>query len=177
MQFNVLWLDPANPDAFPIGLVDALNEMGAGEWGEGGEGGRSMEERLRAQMQADALRPLGDDEDQPKNADTDLVPLPPGSIQEAAQFLLLNVSVRHAVSFPQFFFFPAFLTRPPMNSPRNASTVFCDTCARNITTAFGVAHNTRVPRRCRKSVQVRTKICTTSWNKCRRHFGRIPLII
>jgi hypothetical protein len=116
VQFNVLWLDPANPDAFPIGLVEAMNEMHAGEWGEGGEGGRSMEERLRAQMQADALRPLGDDEDQPKNADTDSVPLPPGSIHEATQFLLLNVSVRHAVSFPHLLFFLSGVFDPtPMN--------------------------------------------------------------
>ena len=96
----MLWLDPANPDAFPAGLVDAVDEMVAGEWSEGGEDGRSMKERLRAQMQADALRPLGDDDDQPKNADSDPVPLPSGTIQEAAQFLRLNVSVRHSVSFP-----------------------------------------------------------------------------
>jgi hypothetical protein len=105
LQFNVLWLDAANPDAFPTGLVDAINEIAAGEWSEGGECGRSMKERLRAQMQADALRPLGDDEDQPKNADTDPMPLPLGTIQEAAQFLLLDVSVRHAVSFPHLFNF------------------------------------------------------------------------
>ena len=101
----MLWLDPANPDAFPTGLVDSVNEIiAAGEWGEGGEYGRSMKERLRAQMQADALRPLGDDEDQPKDADTDSVPLPSGTIQEAAQFLRLNVRVRHAVAFTPFYF-------------------------------------------------------------------------
>jgi hypothetical protein len=102
----VLWLDPANPDAFPAGLVDGLNEMvAADEWSERDEGAQSMKERLWAQMQADALRPLGDDDDQPKNADSEPVPLPPGTIQEAAQFLRLNVSVYGtSLSFSQFFF-------------------------------------------------------------------------
>jgi len=82
-QFNLFWLDPAIPESFPPGLLEALEEL----WspsppdvldpnssditepgrGEGTEAGSAA--RLRAQMQVDALRPLdstssGSDEDQ-----------------------------------------------------------------------------------------------------------------
>lgn len=94
-QFNVLWLDPTNPDAFPDGLVEAIVETAAdAEWdGSGSQG--SKEGRLRAQMQADALGPLGDDdEDLPREVDTSVTrtSLPPRTIEDAAQFLRLDVS-------------------------------------------------------------------------------------
>jgi len=92
-QFNVLWLDPTNPDAFPDGLVEAMGAAAAAdaEWGGSGSQG-SNEERLRAQMQADALRPLGDDDDLPKKADASVAraSLPPRTIEDAAQFLRLD---------------------------------------------------------------------------------------
>jgi len=89
-EFNVLWLDPTNPEAFPAGLVEAVERGGDGRGGQ-----RSVEEQLRAQMRADALRPLDDEdgEDLPKKAGSgadDGVPLPPRSIEEATQFLQLN---------------------------------------------------------------------------------------
>ena len=100
----MLWLDPTNPEAFPAGLVEVVERGGDGMGGQ-----RSVEEQLRVQMRADALRPLDDEdgEDLPKKADSgadDGVPLPPRSIEEATQFLQLNVSflrlfMRH-VSFP-----------------------------------------------------------------------------
>ena len=106
-QFNALWLDPINPDGFPAGLWDAVASTAAAPaagaaavpaWGQ-----RSTEERLREQMQADALQPLDDgdeDEDEdnnaaaaPKNADLNTeLHLPPKMIEQAAQFLRLNVS-------------------------------------------------------------------------------------
>lgn len=123
-QFNVLWLDPTNPDAFPDGLVEAMVEMAAAaaadadadaEWGGSGSQG-SIEERLRAQMQVDALRPLGDgdDEDLPKKADASVVraSLPPRTIEDTAQFLRLDVSS---------FFFCLLLALP---FPRNAGPTF-----------------------------------------------------
>ena len=84
LQFNRFWLDPENPESFPPGLLEALEELlsssssgapGPGSsdvtrpgQGEGLETGTSA--RLKAQMQADALRPLksgsignGEDED------------------------------------------------------------------------------------------------------------------
>lgn len=52
-----------------------------------------MEERLRTQMQADMLVPLDDDDgDLPKDADPKNAPWAPETIEEAAQFLYLNVS-------------------------------------------------------------------------------------
>jgi len=110
----VLWLDPTNPDAFPDGLVEAMVEMAAdAEWGGSGSQG-SKEERLRAQMQADALRPLGDDEDLPKKADASVAraSLPPRTIEDAAQFLRLDVS-----SY-------IFITRPSFSAERRTNLSF-----------------------------------------------------
>ena len=113
-QFNVLWLDPINPDTFPAGLLDAVTASTTAAaatattpppaWSGKGEE-RSMEERLREQMRADALQPLDDDDDDddavvddavaslPKIADFNSEShLPPKWIEDAAQFLHLNVS-------------------------------------------------------------------------------------
>jgi hypothetical protein len=108
-QFNVLWLDPINPDTFPAGLLDAVaaSTAAAGAaagattpaWSDKGEE-RSIEERLREQMRTDALQPLVDDDDDvlvvassPKNTDFNSEShLPPKWIDDAAQFLRLNVS-------------------------------------------------------------------------------------
>lgn len=67
-------------------------ERGFSAWAGGAE--RSMEERLRGQMQADALDPLGDGdgEDLPKKADLGEAFLLPEIVEEAAQFLCMNVS-------------------------------------------------------------------------------------
>lgn len=111
-QFNALWLDPINPDTFPAGLLDALAASTAAAvatatattsaWSGKGEE-RSIEEQLREQMHADALQPLdGDDDDDivvansPKNADFNSEShLPPKWIEDAAQFLRLNVSITY----------------------------------------------------------------------------------
>jgi hypothetical protein len=113
-QYNELWLDPINPDTFPAGLWDAVASTAAAApaaaavpaWSE-----RSTKERLREQMQADALQPLDDgdeDEDEdnnaaaaPKNADLNTeLHLPPKMIEQAAQFLRLNVSTRPSAADP-----------------------------------------------------------------------------
>jgi hypothetical protein len=98
-QFNVLWLDPINSDTFPAGLWDAVASAAAAPaWDARDE--RSTEERLREQMQADALQPLDDDDDAarsplPKNADVNgECHWPPRMIQQAGQFLCLNVSAQ-----------------------------------------------------------------------------------
>ena len=106
-QFNVLWLDPTNPDAFPDGLVDALVETAAAAAAAvAGGSQRSKEEQLRAQMRADALQPLGDDEDlPPKTADASgsRASLPPRTIEDAAQFLQLDVSNAYIHLLPRVF--------------------------------------------------------------------------
>jgi hypothetical protein len=107
-QFNVFWLDPINPDTFPAGLLDAVTPSTAAVATAPGWSGRdeerSVEERLREQMRADALQSLDDDDDDneavtssPKNADLNReshLPLTRELIEDAAQFLCLNVSVR-----------------------------------------------------------------------------------
>ncbi|KAF8211287.1 hypothetical protein K438DRAFT_1807059 [Mycena galopus ATCC 62051] len=66
--FNVLWLNPNNPDSFPPGLLDALNirttlEISPPPSKRDHERDRdstvSIEARLRRQMAADTLQPLG----------------------------------------------------------------------------------------------------------------------
>jgi len=99
-EFNVLWLDPTNLDTFPAGLVDAVVVVETTSQGDArGRRGlaTSTDERLRAQMRADALEPLeplDDDESLPKmkaaDSDEPSNSLPPERIEEATQFLRLN---------------------------------------------------------------------------------------
>lgn len=114
-EFNVFWLDPINPDTFPVGLLEAVAASTAAgavttatatattrapTWSDKEE--RSIEERLRVQMRTDALQPLDDDHDDvdvvassPKNADANSeLHLPPKWIEDAAQFLRLNPAER-----------------------------------------------------------------------------------
>ncbi|KAF9649634.1 hypothetical protein BDM02DRAFT_3094437 [Thelephora ganbajun] len=70
VKFNRFWVDPTIPESFPLGLLEALEELLASSSSvfpdPGPDGG--MATRLKAQMQTDALRPLdpgpiGNDED------------------------------------------------------------------------------------------------------------------
>ena len=126
-QFNVLWLDPINPDTFPPGLLDAVATSTAAAaaaatspvaWSDKGEE-RSVEERLREQMRADALQPLDDDDDDdvddvassPKNAGFNSEShLPQKWIEDAAQFLRLNVSIMFTYDRPRLFWSPTRVT-------------------------------------------------------------------
>ncbi|KAI9448275.1 hypothetical protein H4582DRAFT_2107627 [Lactarius indigo] len=85
-EFNVFWLNPTNPESFPAGLMEALSETVAPAW----RGDGPIEERLRAQIQADMLVPLDDDGDLPKDADPKSGPWAPETIEEATQFLCLK---------------------------------------------------------------------------------------
>ena len=119
-QFNVLCLDPIDPDSFPTGLMDAVTASSTAAAAAatpacGGSGeDRSIEERLREQMRADALQPLDDDDgvaSSPKNADLNSEShLSPKLVEDAAQFLCLNVSTDHnrprLSSCAPLFFFP-----------------------------------------------------------------------
>ena len=91
-KFNVLWLNPNNPNTFPRGLMDALYNTG-NLTSITNDTGESVESRLRKQMQADSLQPI-DDEELTTNAKS-LIPAEDqyGSevLEEATQFLRLQV--------------------------------------------------------------------------------------
>ncbi|KAI0637805.1 hypothetical protein C8Q77DRAFT_1048037 [Trametes polyzona] len=97
IQFNVLWLNPESPETFPEGLLDALDDPALTAAIQRQRPDHSLEGRLRAKMQADALRPLkgslddvdADDGDDAK-AELRRAPYSEEDLQEAVQFLRLN---------------------------------------------------------------------------------------
>jgi len=106
-QFNVLWLNPQNPDAFPEGLMAAITDRSFGTLSNQiGHADESAQSRLRRQMQADALRPvtsgLGEDDSEESHQVKEI--FTPETIEEAIQFLRLNVRVSslHICSSKQF---------------------------------------------------------------------------
>ena len=102
-QFNVLWLDPENPESFPEGLLDALDDPAVVVAIERQRADHSIEGRLKAKMQADALRPLEsslDDADDTTDAAADKTalrssPYSEEELQEVTQFLRLGVRDSH----------------------------------------------------------------------------------
>lgn len=84
IQFNRFWLDPAIPESFPPGLLEALEELSSSpsdipKSGKGAVTNAGTAARLKTQMQADALAPLqsvsvgsdeDDDEERPLQART-----------------------------------------------------------------------------------------------------------
>ena len=113
LQFNVLWLNPQNENTFPPGLIDALTlhsdlllgvikplRQGDPTFPAGPDGRVTSEaQRLRLQMQADALQPLlnvdEDDDDGSAKARSSAVSgvdhYTPEILEEATQFLRLQV--------------------------------------------------------------------------------------
>jgi hypothetical protein len=97
LQFNVLWLDPDDPESFPKGLIDALEQQtpvlkiqhSGREYRKS-----SIETRLRMQMQEDALQPLSitlDDDTDSELRKTTGQDYTSDTIQEAAGFIRLDV--------------------------------------------------------------------------------------
>jgi hypothetical protein len=102
-QFNVLWLVPDEIESFPDGLINALDERSGtsllSRVGSDHRGNHGIESRLRRQMRADALQPLpSEPEDAPSRQTPG--PYPPELIDEALQFLRLNVTVPFAFFVP-----------------------------------------------------------------------------
>ena len=98
LQFNVLWLNPANVETFPDGLVDALDDPDLITSLRQLQPDHSLEGRLRARMKADALQPVAslDDEgdEDPEAVHKEFLRKTPYSgedIKEAVQFLRLTV--------------------------------------------------------------------------------------
>ncbi|KAI0773935.1 hypothetical protein C8Q74DRAFT_797877 [Fomes fomentarius] len=99
-KFNVLWLNPESPETFPAGLLDALDEPALVTSIQKHHANQSIEGRLRAKMQADALQPLKsslEDVDADDSAEKVGLPKSPYSeedLQEAVQFLRLGAQDR-----------------------------------------------------------------------------------
>ncbi|KAF8803703.1 RNA-binding domain-containing protein [Phlegmacium glaucopus] len=96
-SFNVLWLNPNNPNTFPRGLMDALSAHNSSNIGIiPNETGESVQSRLRKQMQADALQPV-DHEESTTNKKS-FIPAEdqysPEVLEEATQFLRLQAQDR-----------------------------------------------------------------------------------
>ncbi|KAM5535641.1 hypothetical protein V8D89_010628 [Ganoderma adspersum] len=100
IQFNVLWLNPESPETFPDGLLDALDDPALVTAIQQRQAGHSLEGRLRAKMQAEALRPLKstledlEDEGGIEKAELRKSPYSEEELQEAVQFLRLGTQDR-----------------------------------------------------------------------------------
>ncbi|KAI0676863.1 hypothetical protein C8Q78DRAFT_961715 [Trametes maxima] len=98
IEFNVLWLNPEHPEAFPDGLLDALDDPALVASIQRQRPDHSLEGRLRAKMQADALRPLrtalddadADADGEAEKGDLRKAPYSEEELEEALQFLRLN---------------------------------------------------------------------------------------
>ncbi|KAF5333499.1 hypothetical protein D9611_002327 [Ephemerocybe angulata] len=108
-EFNVLWLNPNNADSFPDGLIDALmlhSNLLLGLIKPPRQGDPTISthanteaQRLRLQMQADALQPLHGDEDDisgaaRKTAVSAVDQYTSDILDEATQFLRLQAQDR-----------------------------------------------------------------------------------
>lgn len=97
LQFNVLWLNPMNPDSFPESLLDELDDPELITSLRQLQPDRSLEGRLRTRMQADALQPVAslEDDDETSSPVQDekhkKTPYSEEDIKEAVQFLRLSV--------------------------------------------------------------------------------------
>jgi len=104
-QFNVLWLNPNEADSIPKGLADVLLEYIQGvspvPSGRGNEA-----TRLRDQMHADALQPIGSEDDDDTSIDHKEMDkatqqdFPVETVEEAAYFFRFGVC-RYALFKPQ----------------------------------------------------------------------------
>ncbi|KAF8205135.1 hypothetical protein BJ912DRAFT_1018351 [Pholiota molesta] len=104
-SFNILWLNPNNRDTFPAGLLEALtlhsNLPVIHE-----RQGDTIQNRLRKQMQVDALQPINDDDDlteeRPENVKSSGAAedqFSPELLEEATQFLRLQDRLHLVLSY------------------------------------------------------------------------------
>ncbi|KAJ6539174.1 hypothetical protein B0H19DRAFT_1213177 [Mycena capillaripes] len=96
--FNVLWLNPRDLDSFPPGLLDALNlqttlEISPPSSKRDRDSSVSIEARLRRQMAADTLQPLGELDDD-KSIIVASTEFSSEILEETAHFLRLHAPDR-----------------------------------------------------------------------------------
>ncbi|KAJ7742436.1 hypothetical protein DFH07DRAFT_869980 [Mycena maculata] len=95
--FNVLWLNPRDPESFPPGLTEALNlhmtlDISTHERDRDHSG---LEARLRRQMAADTLQPLGAlEDDDVESGSSAVTQFPLEILEETAHFLRLHAPDR-----------------------------------------------------------------------------------
>jgi len=151
-QFNRFWLDPENPESFPPGLLEALeqslstspsgvpdpgpSDITISGWGVEPDAGTAA--RLKTQMQADALQPLntgsvgsdeGEDGDHPLRMGTGVHADrgdPAESVAVWPEETLLQVGDYLRLGVSRF----------PL-SPRRPPTIRTHPFPRNVVTAFG----------------------------------------
>ncbi|THV03276.1 hypothetical protein K435DRAFT_817274 [Dendrothele bispora CBS 962.96] len=109
-KFNVLWLNPGNPETLPPGLIDALSlhtTLDFSSLNHGYRGDREDKDvvatRLRQQIKSDALQSLDDDDDElqydddndgKQNKDTAIESFSDEMLEEVTQFLRLQAQDR-----------------------------------------------------------------------------------
>ncbi|KAF5370123.1 hypothetical protein D9758_001224 [Tetrapyrgos nigripes] len=96
-NFNVLWLNPGNPDTFPPGFIDALGlhtTVDIPSYDDGRQGDREdIATRLRREIKSNALQPVDSDEQHTSEVNT----FSEEVLEEAAQFLRLQAQDRLAL--------------------------------------------------------------------------------
>jgi len=98
VQFNVLWLDPNNPETFPAGLIDSLEQEFPTLQLQSGDR-QTLGAHLKRQMQRDALQQsVVDDDDGSRTTAIDSDHYERDILEEAAQFLRLSVSQSSVVT-------------------------------------------------------------------------------
>jgi hypothetical protein len=93
----VLWLNPGNNNTFPSGLIEALTLHNNGAMPFEEDPTETVQSRMRKQIQADALQPLRNEDDEEAAKRGSSVPpvlvdhFPPELLEETTQFLRLQV--------------------------------------------------------------------------------------
>ncbi|KAH7887916.1 hypothetical protein F5I97DRAFT_1806012 [Phlebopus sp. FC_14] len=95
ISFNTLCLDPKSVDTIPQSLMDAISDYTRPVPSPVPGGTDDEASRLRSQMRADALQPVGSDDDDEalidtKASQTQQDEFPPETVEEAAHFLRLG---------------------------------------------------------------------------------------
>ncbi|KAF8665737.1 hypothetical protein AX16_000185 [Volvariella volvacea WC 439] len=95
ITYNVLWLNLSKPEAFPAGLLDALKLHPGTPASVPSNSTQSQADKLRHNMQKDALQPLPDSDDEgPENASESFADsFSHDTLEEAREFLRLPVSL------------------------------------------------------------------------------------
>jgi hypothetical protein len=158
----VLWLDPNNPDTFPLGLVDALDDPEVVYALKRQQQDGGIEGRLRARMQADALQPLSsaleDDEmGERAKAEHSKIAYSEEDLKEAVQFLRLSVRVCFFMSVSDDARVPTYMCH---GRPRIVSSLCLTTSAGGTHIVSGAVQSMKTKKIWSKTVLASTRMHT-----------------